>query len=44
MMMLISGGAGQVTDPASLLRWDEGDDGVTAAMEKALGAWLITAE
>lgn len=34
----------QVTDPASLLSWDEDDEGVTTAMEKALGAWLITAE
>lgn len=34
----------QVTDPASLLAWDEGDEGVTAAVEKALGAWLITTE
>lgn len=34
----------QVTDPASLLLWDEEDEGVAAAMEKALGAWLITDE
>ncbi|CAM9450352.1 unnamed protein product, partial [Ectocarpus sp. 13 AM-2016] len=37
-------GQGKVTDPASLLAWDEEDDGVTAAVDKALGAWLITAD
>ncbi|CAN0391683.1 unnamed protein product [Ectocarpus sp. 8 AP-2014] len=37
-------GQGKVTDPASLLAWDEEDEGVTAAVDKALGAWVITAE
>ncbi|CAN0503028.1 unnamed protein product, partial [Ectocarpus sp. 12 AP-2014] len=37
-------GQGKVTDPASLLAWDEEDEGVTAAVDKALGAWLITAD
>ncbi|CAM9297243.1 unnamed protein product [Scytosiphon promiscuus] len=35
-------GQAKVIDPASLLRWDERDSGVTIAMEKALGAWVIT--
>ncbi|CAM9172353.1 unnamed protein product [Pylaiella littoralis] len=35
-------GQAKVTDPASVLLWDEEDEGVVAAMEKALGAWLIT--
>lgn len=34
----------QVTNPASLVQWDESDEGVTAAMEKALGGWVITEE
>lgn len=33
-----------MTDPASLLAWETEDAGVTAAMEKALGGWVITEE
>lgn len=31
-------------DTASLVQWDESDEGVTAAMKKALGGWVITEE